>query len=71
MNCSIKKQCHIYAILLKDVAGVPSLNLTDRIHPNAAGHKIIANNIYDFILKRPTVQLPKPPGGNLSPSLLK
>ena len=57
--------------LLKDVAGVPSLNLTDRIHPNAAGHKIIANNIYDFILKRPTVQLPKPPGGNLSPSLLK
>ena len=36
--------------LLKDVAGVPSLNLTDRIHPNKKGHQIIAKNIYSFLV---------------------
>ena len=47
--------------LLKDVAGKNEYNLSDGIHPNAAGHKIIAENIYDFLLKRPTIQLPKQP----------
>ena len=66
-----KNNVTLMPFLLKDVAGVPSLNLTDRIHPNAAGHKVIANNIYDFLLKRTTVRLPKPPTRNLTPSLLK
>ncbi|HEY2626347.1 MAG TPA: arylesterase, partial [Candidatus Udaeobacter sp.] len=32
--------------LLEGVAGDPSLNLSDRIHPNAAGQKILAENVW-------------------------
>jgi acyl-CoA thioesterase-1 len=35
--------------LLKGVAGNPVLNLSDRIHPNAAGHRILAQNIWDVL----------------------
>ena len=32
--------------LLEGVAGEPSLNLPDGIHPNAAGHSILAENVW-------------------------
>jgi acyl-CoA thioesterase-1 len=32
--------------LLERVAGDPSLNLADGIHPNAAGQKILAENVW-------------------------
>ncbi len=32
--------------LLAGVGGDPNLNLEDRIHPNAAGHKILAENVW-------------------------
>jgi acyl-CoA thioesterase I len=32
--------------LLEGVAGDPKLNLTDRIHPNAAGHKVLVENVW-------------------------
>ena len=32
--------------LLEGVAGDPALNLEDRIHPNAAGHKILADTMW-------------------------
>ncbi len=32
--------------LLQGVAGDPSLNLSDSIHPNAAGQKIVAENVW-------------------------
>jgi acyl-CoA thioesterase-1 len=32
--------------LLAGVGGDPALNLDDRIHPNAAGHKILAENVW-------------------------
>ena len=35
--------------LLKDVAGEKSLNQADGIHPNEKGHKIIANNLFEFL----------------------
>lgn len=35
---------------LKDVLGVPSLNLPDRLHPNKEGYKIIAQHIYESLL---------------------
>jgi acyl-CoA thioesterase-1 len=35
--------------LLKNVAAVPSLNLTDGIHPNSAGHQVIAKSIFQFL----------------------
>ncbi len=38
--------------LLKNVAGRTSLNQADGIHPNAVGHKIIANTIFKSILEQ-------------------
>jgi acyl-CoA thioesterase-1 len=32
--------------LLEGVAGNPSLNLSDGIHPNAAGQKVLAENVW-------------------------
>lgn len=32
--------------LLAGVAGDPTLNLPDRVHPNAAGHRILAENVW-------------------------
>ena len=37
--------------LLEDVGGIEDLNQPDGIHPNAAGHEIIARNIYPVIKK--------------------
>ena len=37
--------------VLKDVAGIDSLNLPDGIHPNAIGEKIVAENIWEFLVK--------------------
>ena len=35
--------------ILKDVAGDPSLNLPDGIHPNPEGHQIIARHLLSFV----------------------
>lgn len=35
--------------LLQDVAGIQNLNLADGIHPNAKGHKIVAENVLKII----------------------
>jgi len=39
--------------LLDGVAGIPSLNQDDGIHPNRAGARIVARTIYNAVLKRP------------------
>ena len=38
----------IIPFILKDVAGIVELNQPDGIHPNAKGHKIIADNLYPY-----------------------
>jgi acyl-CoA thioesterase-1 len=35
--------------LLKGVAGIAHLNLMDRIHPNAQGHQIMAENVWEVL----------------------
>lgn len=45
-----KHHIQLIPFLLEGVAGVPSLNQKDGIHPNAQGHAIIAETIYKFIL---------------------
>ena len=37
--------------LLKDVAGDPKLNQQDGIHPTAAGHKILAETVWEILKK--------------------
>lgn len=44
-----KYKLPFYPFLLEGVAAEPSLNLDDQIHPNALGHKIIADRLADFV----------------------
>lgn len=37
--------------LLKDVAGKKELNISDGVHPNEKGHKILAKNILSYLEK--------------------
>ena len=41
-----KNKAALVPYLLEGVAGDPSLNLPDGIHPNAAGHRILAENVW-------------------------
>jgi acyl-CoA thioesterase I len=41
-----KNQAALVPYLLEGVAGEPSLNLADGIHPNAAGQRILAENVW-------------------------
>lgn len=41
-----KNDAELIPYLLAGVGGDPALNLPDRIHPNVAGHKILAENVW-------------------------
>ena len=43
---AVKNNAALVPYLLEGVAGDPSLNLPDGIHPNAAGHRILAENVW-------------------------
>ncbi len=45
-DLAAKNRAALVAYLLEGVAGNPSLNLADGIHPNAAGQEIIAENVW-------------------------
>jgi acyl-CoA thioesterase-1 len=44
-----QRQIVYVEFLLKDVAGQPELNQADGIHPNEAGSKIIADNLFPLL----------------------
>lgn len=44
--------------ILSGVAGIPELNLADRIHPNATGQNIVAQTVFDTLLNSSLLQLP-------------
>lgn len=44
-----KNNATLIPFLLEDVAGYENLNLSDGIHPNQEGHKIVANNVYKIL----------------------
>lgn len=44
-SLSRKNDVSLIPFLLEGVAGDPELNLPDGIHPNAEGHKIVAENV--------------------------
>ena len=46
---AVKHDVAFYPFFLKDVALVPTLNLDDGIHPNAAGARVIAANIAPLV----------------------
>lgn len=46
---SKKNNAALIPFLLQDVGGVEKLNIADGIHPNAEGHKIVANTVIKII----------------------
>ena len=44
-----EKDVELIPFLLQDVGGVDSLNQSDGIHPNPAGAKIVAENVWDVL----------------------
>ena len=49
-----KNKAILIPFLLEDVGGVPKLNQDDGIHPNPAGHKIVAETVWSVI--RPVLE---------------
>jgi acyl-CoA thioesterase-1 len=45
-DLATKNNAALVPYLVQDVAGDPSLNLADGIHPNAAGQRILAENVW-------------------------
>jgi acyl-CoA thioesterase-1 len=48
-NLATKNNMTLLPFLLEGVGGVPSLNQPDRIHPNAEGAKIVAENVWGVL----------------------
>ncbi len=44
-----KNKTSLIPFLLEGVGGVPRLNFPDGIHPNAEGHKILAENVWNVL----------------------
>ena len=44
-----KNHAILIPFLLENVGGIPKLNQADGIHPNPAGHKIVADNVWKVI----------------------
>jgi acyl-CoA thioesterase-1 len=69
-DLATKNGAALVPYLLEGVAGDPSLNLADGIHPNAAGQKILAENVWRVVkpIAREVLQgrggSPEPPAGD-------
>ena len=50
-DLALKNEALLIPFILDGVAGNPSLNQADGIHPNIEGHKIVAENIYGLLEK--------------------
>jgi acyl-CoA thioesterase-1 len=44
-----KNHAALVPFLLEGVGGKPELNQEDRIHPTAAGHEIVAENVWKIL----------------------
>ncbi|WP_416442645.1 arylesterase [Leeuwenhoekiella sp. A16] len=48
-DLAAKNDVFLIPFLLENVAGIPSLNQADGIHPTVEGHKIVAENVWEVI----------------------
>ena len=69
-DLAAKNAAALVPYLLEGVAGDPSLNLADGMHPNAAGQRILAENVWRVLepIAREVAEgrgdSPEPPAGN-------
>jgi acyl-CoA thioesterase-1 len=45
-----KQDVPLLPFFIEGVGGVPEMNLPDGIHPNEEGHKLVAENVWSFLL---------------------
>lgn len=50
-NLAKAYNAYLIPFILEDVGGIKELNQADGIHPTSEGHQIIANNLWDDLLK--------------------
>lgn len=48
-DLAAKNNIAFIPFILKDVGGIKELNQNDGIHPNVAGHKIVAQNVWEVL----------------------
>ena len=48
-SLAAKNKCALIPFLLQNVGGIPRLNQPDGIHPNPAGHHIVAENVWKIL----------------------
>lgn len=48
-DLAAKNDVFLIPFLLENIAGIPSLNQADGIHPTVEGHKIVADNVWEVI----------------------
>lgn len=49
-DLAAENEVPLIPFLLEGVGGEPEFNLEDGIHPNEAGHKIVADNVWDVLV---------------------
>jgi acyl-CoA thioesterase-1 len=52
---------------LQGVAAEPDLNSGDAIHPTAEGYRVVANNLYPYVLQAITIVEKRPPAQHRNP----
>ncbi|HVU95996.1 MAG TPA: arylesterase [Puia sp.] len=48
-SLAARNKCALIPFLLQNVGGIPRLNQPDGIHPNPAGHRIVADNVWKIL----------------------
>lgn len=48
-DVAVQNNLEFIPFILKDVGGMVDLNQSDGIHPNVAGHKIVADNVWETL----------------------
>lgn len=48
-DLAAKNKLAFIPFILKEVGGIPSLNQNDGIHPNVAGHKLVAGTVWETL----------------------
>lgn len=51
-DISQKYKVDIIPFMLAGVGGVKEMNISDGIHPNVEGHKVVADNVFKFLEKQ-------------------
>ncbi len=67
VEIALSEKLDLYPFLLDKVGGISELNQSDGIHPNHQGHQVIAEGLFNHILKRGYLIKGASPDPNVTP----